>query len=286
MLRSYYELTKPGIIYGNVLNAMAGFLLATSVLRQFDGWLLLATISGICLVIAAACVYNNYLDRGIDIHMARTKKRALVTGDIATWQALTYATILGTLGFTLLGLFTNRSVVFLGLLAMIMYVVVYGFAKRHSVHGTIVGSVSGSLPPVAGYIAVTNHFDSGALVLFLILTFWQMPHFFAIAMYRQSEYAAAKIPVWPIKRGIRSTKIQIIGYIIAFILANISLSVLGYTGYIYALVMLATGSLWLWRGLQGFDSKDDTAWARKLFFFSLIVILVQCLMLSIGALLP
>jgi protoheme IX farnesyltransferase len=286
LIQAYYRLTKPGIIYGNALNATAGFLLASVGATRFDLWLLVATITGISLIIASACVYNNYIDRGIDIKMARTKKRALVTGQIPARNAIVYATVLGLAGFGVLSAYTNTKVLLLGILAMFTYVVVYGIAKRRTVHGTIVGSISGSLPPVAGYIAVTNNFDAGALILFLILTFWQMPHFFAIAMYRHSDYAAAAIPVWPVKRGMHSTKVQIMLYVTGFIAANAALTVYGYTGYFYLGIMTAVGLAWLWRGLQGFKASDDVRWARKMFFFSLVVIVIQCLMLPIGALLP
>ncbi len=248
--------------------------------------LLLATLLGTSLVIASACVFNNYIDRDIDKHMARTKKRALVTGLIPGPIALTYATVLGLLGFLILSIYTNWLTVALGFVGIFSYVVLYGIGKRRSVHGTLVGSISGAMPPVAGYTAVTNRFDSGALLLFLILVFWQMPHFYAIAMRRYNDYAAAKLPVLPVKKGMKTTKVQILFYILAFSVAAGLLTVLGYTGYIYLIVMAGLGLYWLWLGLKGFKASDNTAWAKKMFLFSLIVILGFSIMVSVGSRLP
>jgi len=199
VLKAYYRLTKPGIIYGNLLTAAAGFLFASK--WHIVPGLFAATLAGTSLVIAAACVYNNYIDRNIDKRMARTKKRALVQGTISGKHALIFATMLGVLGFALLLAYTNTLVTVIGVIAFIDYVVLYGISKRRSVYGTIVGSISGAAPIVAGYVAVTNQFDLGALLLFFILVYWQMPHFYGIAMYRFDDYKAAGIPVLPVQKG-------------------------------------------------------------------------------------
>lgn len=287
LYKAYYRLTKPGIIYGNALTATGGFLLASA--GHMDGelfGLLVSTIAGISLVIASGCVFNNYIDRGIDKKMQRTKKRALVSGIIPGPVALVYGALLGIAGFSVLAIFTNALTVLLGVIAIFTYVVLYGLAKRLSEHGTAIGSIAGALPPVGGYTAVSGQFDTGALILFLILVFWQMPHFYAIAMYRLADYKAAGLPVLPVKRGMRPTKLQIIVYIPGFIAANAFLSFYGYVGYTYLIVMTGLGLAWLRLGMIGFKAPDDAKWARKMFFFSLIVILTLAVMLSVGAILP
>jgi len=283
-IKEYYELTKPGIVYGNALTVIAGFLLASR--GHINLLLFVATLVGISLVIASACVFNNYIDRDIDKKMSRTKKRALASGLISGNAALVYGTILGVLGFGILALYTNALTVWLGLFATAMYVVVYGIAKRRAPFGTVVGSVSGAMPPVIGYVAVTNSLDLGALLLFLVLTLWQMPHFYAIAIYRHDEYAAAGIPVLPVKKGMRATKRQIVAYIISFIVIAMLLNVFHYTGIAYAVAMLALGGIWLAKGLRGLHHNDDVSWARGMFFFSLIVLTVFCVLLSVDVLLP
>lgn len=283
-LKTYYRLTKPGIIYGNVMTAAAGFLFASK--WHIDFWLLVSMLVGTSLVIASGCVYNNYLDRNIDKKMERTKKRALVEGVITIRTAIIYATILCLTGFTILIVGTNHVVVLIGLIGLVDYVILYGIGKRKSVYGTLVGSVSGSMPIIAGYCAVTGHFDRNALLLFLIMTCWQMPHFYAIAIYRLKDYTAAGLPVWPAKRGVHQTKYHIVGYMIAYLLAVTSLTVFGSAGYIYLVVMLGMGGAWLYDAVRGFNAPDATKWARKSFFFSLLVVMTFSASVAFGSILP
>ncbi len=235
---------------------------------------------------ASACVFNNYIDREIDQKMARTKKRALVTKDISVRNALIYASVLGIIGFTILLLWTNLLVAAIGAVAFIDYIVLYGYTKRHSVHGTLVGTIAGAAAPVAGYCAVTGKFDLGAFIIFLIMVFWQMVHFYAIAIRRQKDYKAAGIPVLPVVKGVRETKIQMILYTIAFIFAVIDLSARHYAGWTFGIVMAALGVIWLYRGLTSFKIKDNVLWAKNMFLFSLFVLLSFSVMLSVGSTLP
>lgn len=283
MFKTYYLLTKPGIIRGNIMTAAAGFFLAAQ--GHIDWSLLAATLGGMSLVIASGCVFNNYIDRSIDKKMLRTKGRALVLGLVSKAQALTYATALGLLGFMILLLHTNRLTTMIGLVALFFYVVVYGFAKRHSVHGTIVGSLPGAASIVAGYTAVTGRLDTAALMLFLILVCWQMPHFYAIALYRFDDYAAAGLPVLPVKKGTAATKQQILFYIAAFTGAAATLSVFGPASFAYFIVATLLGIAWLSKGLKNYTTKDDKAWGRTMFLFSLFVITILCIMIILDSLL-
>lgn len=280
--RLYYQLTKPGIIYGNLLTSFAGFFLASA--GAVHLLLLVTTLVGISLVIAAACVFNNIIDQGIDTKMQRTQKRALVTGRISKKAALLYGAALGIIGFLVLVIMVNTVTFLLGIIAMLVYVVLYGWGKRKSVHGTLIGSISGALPPVAGYTAVRGSFDSGALLLFLILTLWQMPHFYAIATYRLQEYKKAGIPVLPVVKGIFATKIQILVYAIAFLIPLVALTYFGYTGWVYLVVMLSLGIFWVWKGVWGFWAKDASTWARKMFFLSLIIITAFSIIIPVDVL--
>lgn len=286
-IKTYYSLTKPGVLYGNAITAAAGFLLASGNKGVFDFWLFVALCLGSTLIIASACVLNNYLDQDIDSKMARTKKRALVQGEVKGKNAVVFSILLGAIGLLILMLFTNLFVVLIGIGGFIVYVVFYGMlSKRLSIHGTLVGSVSGAAPILAGYVAVTGTIDLGAVLVFLILFVWQMPEFYSIAVYRQKEYAAAGVPVMSVVKGIRSTKIQILIYTVLFVILTALLSVYGYTGLVYRVVMIALGIYWIWLGAKGLQTKDSDAWARKMFRFSLIILLVFCGLISVDALLP
>lgn len=283
-VRTYYQLTKPGIIYGNVITAAAGFFLAAQGSIHFG--LFLATLAGISAVIGAACVCNNYIDRGIDAKMDRTKKRAIPLGSVSGRSALLYASSLGIIGFGLLAAYVNLLTVIVGLVGVVFYVVFYGLAKRHSIYGTEVGSVSGSIPVMAGYTAVTGHLDLAAWLLFLILTLWQMPHFYAIALYRQKDYAAAGLPVLPIVKGDQVTKLRIIAYIVLFGGASLALATYGYAGFTYAGLMLLVTGMWLWRGIAGFKTTNTVSWARMMFGFSLTVLLTFSFGIALTTWLP
>lgn len=264
---------------GNTITAAGGFALASR--GNIDYRLFFATVLGLIFIIASACVFNNYADRGIDKKMKRTQNRALVKGLISGPNALFYATILGIVGVIILAIFTNYLALLTALLGFFVYVVLYTFWKRKSVHGTVVGSISGAVPPVVGYVAVSGRLDRGAVLFFLILVLWQMPHFFSIAIYRFKDYVAASIPVLPVKKGMQKTKINMLLYIIAFIFAASTLTIFNYTGYIYLAVVLLLSSIWLWQAIKGFSTNDDDKWAKQMFRISLFVITGLCIMIPI-----
>ncbi len=266
------------------MTAIAGFLLASA--GQVSFGLLGAMVVGLSLVIGSACVFNNYIDRDIDRKMERTQKRALVKGTISGRNALAFGTVLGLAGVMVLGVLTNLLTLGVALVGVLVYVVLYAIGKRASVYGTLVGSVAGAVPPVVGYCAVTNQFDGGAIILFAILVLWQMPHFYAIAMYRLDDYAAASLPVLPVKAGLAATKRQILWYIAAFTVMVTALTVFGYTGYTYLIVATGLGLAWFVMGWRGLAASDDKLWARKMFKFSLIVLMTWSVLISAESVLP
>lgn len=276
---AYYRLAKPGIVYGNALSAIGGFFLASQGNPYFPTFV--GMLLGVSLIMASACVFNNFLDRDIDDLMARTKGRALVTGEIPVPHALAYGTALGFAGTILLLVLTNPLTTVVALFGHVAYVVLYGIAKRKTVHGTLIGSISGAVPPVVGCVAVTNQIDLLAILLFAILVFWQMPHFYAIALFRLRDYQNAGIPVLPAVKGVTRTKLEIMYYTVGFILATSLLTVMGYTGFITAAVMFILGLRWLQIIGRGASAVDDALWARDVFKFSLWVLLGFCIMISL-----
>ncbi len=277
-MKTYYQLTKPGIIFGNVITAITGFFLASN--GHINILLFSATIIGISLCIASACVFNNYIDRNIDTKMERTKNRALVIKTVSAPAAIVYAIILGLIGFTILAVFTNMLTVFIGFVGFFFYEVMYGISKRRSVWSTVIGSVSGAIPPVAGYTAVSGRVDVGAILFFLILVFWQMPHFYAIAIYRFNDYKTAGLPVLPVVKGIFATKIQILLYTIGFALVVALLSVTGYTGGVYLFIIMMLAIFWILYAVIGFTTKNTALWARRMFIFSLVINLALCILIT------
>lgn len=268
---------------GNAITILGGMALGFK--GHWDYGLFFETLLGLSLIIASACIFNNYIDRFLDEKMARTKNRPLVTGVISISHALIFAAILGTLGLFLLAFYTNFLTVVIATLGFLIYVLLYTFLKTRTVYCTAIGSIAGGVPMIVGYCAATNRFDLCAGILFMIMVTWQMPHFFAIAIYRMHEYEAAALPVFPIKKGIPATKLRMLFYIVAFICSTLLLTLFGYTGYVYAGVAALLGLSWLFLAIKGFraanDFPNDARWARQMFKLSLIIITTLCLMLLI-----
>lgn len=273
MMKTYYMLTKPGIIMGNIVTTAAGFALASK--GHFDIYLFLITLLGLGFIIASAGVFNNYIDRHMDAKMERTKNRAIPSGQISHKNALIFGSILCVIGIAILS-YTNLLTVLVALAGFFFYLVPYAFMKYRSFYGTLIGSIAGAVPPVVGYCAVSGRLDLAAFLLFMIVVFWQMPHFFAIAIYRMDDYAAASIPVLPIEKGIPITKAHMLMYIIVFMLTALLLTAAGYTGYLYAFIVFGLSLYWLGFCLKGFKVKNDKRWAYKMFVVSLVVIMGLC----------
>lgn len=281
MLRALWQLTKPGVTLGNALSAFAGFLLASH--GTVDWLLFFWTSLGTTFTIASACVLNNYLDQDIDAHMSRTKKRAEWIKKVGQQNTVLFAVILGLLGFGVLMSYTNWLVVLVEIIGYVDYVVLYGmWSKRTSVHGTLVGSISGAAPILAGYVAAAGTIDLGAILVFLVIFVWQLPEFYSIAIYRQKEYAAAGVPVISVVKGIPHTIREIFIYTLLFVIFTVALGAFGYAGFMYTVIMSAVGLYWLWLSSQGFKAKDPAVWARRMFRFSLNALLIFCALLSIN----
>lgn len=284
-LGALYRLTKPGVTYGNLITTVAGYLFAAN--GHIDWRVFVALTLGTWAVIASACVINNFLDQDIDARMERTKNRPLLTGEVSGRQAVVWGTFLGVLGVALLVFFTNWWVVGTGIAGWIVYVWLYGaLGKRQSVHGTLVGAISGAAPILAGYVAVTNHLDWTGVILFGVIFFWQMPEFYSISIFRKTEYAKAGVPVSAVVRGVPATIRQIFVYTILTIGCLLALAVSPLTSWSYWVLMLILNFRWLQLSVEGFLAADKSEWARRNFHYSLVVLVAFCLAIAANPWLP
>ena len=286
MIRDYVRLTKPGVLLGNLLTGVAGYFLASANYgynwSEFFG----VTI-GMTLVVGGACALNNYLDRDIDIKMERTKTRPSVAGGLSPVGMQLFAWVLFIVGVAVLVATTNVLTVAIGVTGFVVYVWFYGaWTKRTSVHGTAVGAISGALPIAGGYAAASGVCDSGIIIAFFIMFFWQFPEFFSIAIYRMKEYKAAKIPLMPIVHGVDNTILQIFIFTTCYVISTLVLTLIGITGWVYFFIMLIAGILWIRIAYEGLHTKNHDKWARKMFKYSMYHILLLCVMLSISPLIP
>lgn len=276
-MKKYLLITKPGIIFGNLIAVIGGFFLASK--GHFDLAKLFAVMVGTSLVVASGCVFNNYVDRDIDCMMERTRNRVMARGLISPPIALAYASLLGLGGALILHFFTNDLALAFAIMGFIVYVGFYTlYFKRNSEYGTIIGSLSGAAPPVIGYCAASGHFDLGAALLLLIFCLWQMPHSYAIAIFRFNDYKAADIPVLPVKRGITIAKRHIVGYIVAFTAAAISLYICDYAGIGFLIVTGLIGCYWLLVAIKDYSKANEIQWAKRLFIISILAITLLSVM--------
>ena len=276
--KSYVLLTKPGIMMGNAITLLGGYFLAAK--GTLNLALFLASVVGLSCLIGSSCVFNNLIDRVADAKMERTKMRSMALRSIPRKKIITFAVVLFVIGSLLLYWFTNFLALSVALFGFVVYVALYSFMKYTSVQGTLIGSIAGAVPPVVGYTAVKNELDLGAFLLFALLTIWQMPHFYAIAIFRLNDYKAASIPVLPLVKGIFTTKVHSLIYAIIFLGISPLLTIFGYTGKVYLVFSILLSLGWVLISLQGFSKKTkDVLWARKSFKYSLIVITILSLLM-------
>ena len=276
-IRQFYKLTKPGIIYGNAIHLVAGALLAYRYGLSLGAFM--GVLAGTSLVIASACVANNYIDRNIDRLMARTKDRALAAGLISARAAAMYAAVLAVAGFAILVLYTNWLVVAIGVVAFIFYVVFYGWAKRHTVHSTLIGSIPGALPAMAGYVAISGVLDEGAWLIFLLVVAWQMPHFYAISLFRKKDYATARLPVLGVIASESVVRQSMVAYASLYTVLIVILVIGGNIGLLPGAVLWVGAVWWLVAMRERNPKQPIESWARVIFGRSLvlpILLLVVC----------
>ena len=280
-LQHYYAVLKPERTYANVMTAAAGLLLAS---RWHINWALAAaTIVGTTFVVMSACAANNATDRNLDARMPRTRKRGLVVGAIPVRTVVILSIVLGLAGFFILAAYVNWLTVLLGVIGYIDYVVLYAWSKRTTPYSTLIGTISGAMPLAAGYTAVTNRFDTPALLLVLIMVAWQMVHFYAIGIYRHKDYEAGRLPIWPVRYGDVSTRNWMIAFTALFVVCSALLAAPGPTHKIYLASMLIIGAYWLYRAFQGLKAPNLTQWAKKMFITSLWVLLATSALISVSS---
>ncbi|UFJ39819.1 heme o synthase [Brevibacillus humidisoli] len=281
----YLHLTKPGITLSNLLTTFTGYWLAVFTFGyKLELHTLVLTLLGTAFVIASGATLNNYWDRELDAKMKRTKNRGLASGRIHPRNALAIGIALLVAGLIVLALFANPLTAVLGLLGHIFYVLIYTPLKRVTTLNTVIGGISGAIPPLIGWAAVTNNVEMGAWVLFLILFLWQPPHFLALAMLKTEEYRAGGIPMLPVVKGFAETKRQMFNYAAPMVPASLLLMLYANLGYVYLATALILGIGYLYILLKGFKAEDDLVWARKAFSYSLIYLTVLCFAIIVSAL--
>src|SRR5438034_7764314 len=206
--------------------------------------------------------------------MTRTRRRPLPSHEVDPERAVVFGIVLGAIAFAVLAFFVNLLAAFLTLLAIGFYVVVYTvFLKRSTPQNIVIGGAAGALPPVIGWAAVTGNVGLPALLLFLVVFYWTPPHFWALALRIRADYAAARIPMLPVVRGIAETSRQIGLYTVLLVALTIVFAVVAGMGPLYLVAAIILGVLFLWRAFvlwrQGTSPERSTAQAIRLYRWSI-----------------
>lgn len=279
LLRSYYELCKPNVVYMMLICAFVGMLLAEESVSSFG--YLFVSLTGIAFCAASAAAVNQVIDRNTDASMTRTDQRPLPQGELSPTHASLFALIIGILGALILYLYVNTLTMILTLSSLVGYAFIYTvYLKRATPQNIVIGGLAGAAPPLLGWSSITNTIDPYALLLVLIIFVWTPPHFWALAIYRKDEYAKESIPMLPVTHGVAFTKLQIVLYTIILFIVSVLPYVVLMSGEIYLFSALILSTIFLYYSINLYFSNDD-ADAMSTFQFSIYYIFLIFLALLI-----
>jgi len=284
-VRAYVSLTKPRIVELLLVTTVPAMMLAADGLPSL--WLVAVVLVGGSLAAGAANALNCYIDRDIDQLMRRTRRRPLPAHTVAPRNALVFGLVLAVVSVTLMAVFTNWLATGLTLAAIVYYDVIYTmWLKRTTPQNTFWGGACGSAPVLIGWAAVTGSLAPAAWALFAVVFFWQMPHFYALAIKFKDDYARAGIPMLPVVASVRRVNLEIV--VFAWLTAAASLAVwpLGMSS-IYGITALAAGGVFVLEAhrLHRRASRGEPLRPMRLFHWSTTYLTILFAAVAVDALL-
>lgn len=280
VVRDLIALTKPRITALVLLTGAAGACLAPD--RVPLGRLLLSLL-GTALVVGSANALNMWWERDLDGLMERTRSRPLPSGRMSPDVALAFGLALGVLATPLLFL-VNAATGVLGLVALVSYVVIYTPLKKHTHLALLVGAVPGAMPPLLGWTTAAGSVGLGGALLFGVLFLWQVPHFAAISIFRESDYARAGLQVVSVQHGQAAARHMVALWTVLLVATSLLFVPLGLAGRTYLAVATVLGAGFLAMALRGLRGArlDAARWAKHVFAYSIpyLSILVVALLLD------
>ena len=266
--RQFVALTKPRVVALIVFCAVIGMLLATPEVPALK--LILTATVGIWLVAGAAAAINCLVEQTIDQKMARTKNRPLPSGQVNSLQTMVFAGAIGGLGLWTLYNLVNPLTMWLTFGTFIGYAIVYTvILKPLTPQNIVIGGLSGAMPPLLGWTAISGEMAPQPLLLVLIIFAWTPPHFWALALYRTEEYAKAGLPMLPVTHGNQFTRLNVLLYTIILLAASLLPFVHGMSGVIYLIGAVVLGGPFLYYAIRLYIDYSD-ALARTTFRYSII----------------
>ena len=268
LLAQYWALTKPRVTQLAIFCAVIGMFLATPELPSLRA-VAVATL-GIWLLAGAAFAVNSLIEQHVDAKMARTRMRPLPRGDLTPVQAIAFSGLIGGAGMWVLYTQVNPLTMWLTFATFVGYAVVYTvLLKPYTPQNIVIGGMSGAMPPVLGWAAVTNSAPAEAWLLALIIFVWTPPHFWALALYRIDDYRKAGWPMLPVTHGEPLTRLHILLYTIGLVATTVLPYAVQMSGALYLVAALALGAVFVvyaWRLYRA----PNPAVARATFNYSIV----------------
>ena len=236
----FYEMCKPRVVMLMILTSLVGMFLAVPGMVPVNT-LIFGNI-GIALVAASGAVVNHLIDRKIDVVMKRTRNRPLAQGRVDAKRAIVFAITIGVAGMAVLLFLVNPLCAWLTLASFVGYAFIYtGYPKHATPQNIVIGGLSGAMPPLLGWSAVTGTIEPNALLLVLIIFAWTPAHFWSLAIHRKEEYAKSGVPMLPVTHGEFVTKVHIIAYTAILLLVSVFPYSAAMSGALYLGVALTLG---------------------------------------------
>lgn len=266
-VRDFIELLKPRVMSLVVFSGVVGLVMAPGHIHPFLG-----AVAILCIALSAggSAAINMWFDRDIDAIMMRTRERPLPEGRIEPTTALEFGAVLILVSVLLMALAVNLVAAGLLAFAAAFYVFIYTmWLKRLTPWNIVIGGAAGAFPPVIGWAAVTGHAAWQAWILFAIIFFWTPPHFWALALYRNEDYRRAGVPMLPVLKGPKRTKIEMLIYTLVLLPLSMVPVLAGMSGTFYAFGAFALGIIFIAFAVRVLRDNGFKS-ARRMFFFSLI----------------
>ena len=268
-LNSYINLCKPKIVALLTVTALIGMLLSvnfyTNLTNVVNG---LVSLVGFALLASASAALNQIFDRETDKNMSRTQSRPLAAGNISLTDALTFTAILLFAGSSLMLYFSNLLTFMITTFGFIFYSLIYTiYLKWATPQNIVIGGLSGALPPLIGWTAVSNEISLMPLILVLIIFLWTPPHFWPLAIDRMEEYKKEGVPMMPIAKGVTRTKKEMVVYAVLLLAASLAPYIYGLAGIFYLVTTTALNLYFIYLCLIYLNDKDNQL-SMKIFNFS------------------
>ncbi len=279
-ISDFLVLCKIKVVALIMLTAVVGMFLATSDLPPLS--LVVLGSIGISFAACSAAVFNHIIDQKIDNEMHRTSNRPLPEGKISSQTAFIFGIVLGVIGIGVLLIGVNVLTAVLTFFALIGYAVFYTmYLKRATPQNIVIGGAAGAAPPLLGWTAITNSISLEPLLLFAIIFIWTPPHFWALAIHRQKEYAKVNIPMLPVTHGHYFTRIQILLYTVLLFVITLMPYLVGMSGLIYLAGAVVLGIGYLYYSIEMLRRPEDTKLPMKSFGYSINYLMILFVVLLI-----